>query len=155
MILLKKPGAMNEITYSVNGVIIDTVKKAQIEGKNYGLNWLVTGLEADTMNNCTIRVGQDTERTFEIYVEKSNIFDPTESGAVLLLSADGRTNDTSTERRTQWQYTNQSGKTISTKFNDFNWENNGWIFDEDEGRTCLRISNGANIEIPNKIIPGL
>ena len=147
----KEPGAMNEITYSVNGVIIDTVQKAQIEGKNYGLNWLVTGLEADAMNNCTIRVGQDTERTFEIYVEKSDIFDPTESGAVLLLSADGRTNDTSLERRTQWQYTNQSGKTISTKFNDFNWENNGWMFDEGEGRTCLRISNGANIEIPIKL----
>ena len=147
----KEPGAMNEITYSVNGVIIDTVKKAQIEGKEYGLNWLVTGLEADTMNNCTIRVGQDTERTFEIYVEKSNIFDPTESGAVLLLSADGRTNDTSLERRTQWQYTNQSGKTISTKFNDFNWENNGWVFDESEDRTCLRISNGANIEIPIRL----
>lgn len=147
----KEPGAMNEITYSVNGAIVDTVKKAQIEGKEYGLNWLITGLEADTMNNCTIRVGQDTERTFEIYVEKSDIFDPTESGAVLLLSADGRTNDTSLERRTQWQYTNQSGKTISTKFNDFNWENNGWVFDEDEGRTCLRISNGANIEIPIKL----
>ena len=112
---------MNEITYSVNGVIIDTVQKVQIEGKNYGLNWLVTGLEADTMNTCTIRVGQDTERTFEIYVEKSDIFDPAESGAVLLLSTDGRTNDTSLERRTQWQYTNQLGKTISTKFNNFNF----------------------------------
>lgn len=147
----KESGAMNEIIYSVNGVIIDTVQKAQIEGKEYGLNWLVTGLEADTMNTCTIRVGQDTERTFEIYVEKSNIFDPTESGAVLLLSADGRTNDTSLERRTQWQYTNQFGKTISAKFNDFNWENNGWVFDENEGRTCLRISNGANIEIPLRL----
>ena len=147
----KGPGATNEITYSVNGIIGDTVKKEQIEGKEYGLSWLVTGLEANAMNSCTIYVGQNSERTFEIYVEKSDIFDPTESGAVLLLSADGRTNDTSLERRTQWQYTNQSGKTISTKFNDFNWENNGWAFDEDEGRTCLRISNGANIEIPIKL----
>lgn len=146
----KEPGAENDITLSVNGVIMDQVSKVQLEGSENGLSWLVTGLEADIVNSCSIRVGQDVERSFEIYVERSEIFDPIQSSAVLLLSSEGRTNDTSLERRTKWEYTNYNEKTISTKFNDFNWENNGWKTD-DEGKVCLRISNGANIEIPIRL----
>ena len=146
----KKDGDSNDITLSVNGVIMDQVSKVQLPGSVNGLSWLVTGLEADIINTCSIRVGQDIERSFEIYVEKSDIFDPVQSSAVLLLSSEGRTNDTSLEKRTKWEYTNYSGKTISAKFNDFNWENNGWKVDG-EGKVCLRISNGANIEIPIRL----
>jgi hypothetical protein len=32
-------------------------------------------------------------------------------------------------------------------FKNFNWYNNGWLFDENNV-TCLRISNGAEISIP-------
>ena len=35
------------------------------------------------------------------------------------------------------------------KFNNFNWFNNGWYRDKDEGnKTCLRVSNGASLSIP-------
>jgi len=36
-------------------------------------------------------------------------------------------------------------------FNNFNWYNNGWITDDD-GETCLRISNGASINIPLNVM---
>ena len=37
------------------------------------------------------------------------------------------------------------------QFNNFNWYNNGWVTD-DEGNTCLRISNGASIRIPLQVM---
>jgi hypothetical protein len=40
-----------------------------------------------------------------------------------------------------------SNNGINAILKDFNWYNNGWCEDEN-GRTCLRISNGASIEIP-------
>jgi len=33
------------------------------------------------------------------------------------------------------------------KFKNFNWYNNGWVFD-DNNTTCLRVSNGAEVSIP-------
>jgi hypothetical protein len=46
------------------------------------------------------------------------------------------------ERRKQWSY-----KSIKASLNNFNWYNNGWVLDENS-RSCLRISNGASVEIP-------
>lgn len=33
------------------------------------------------------------------------------------------------------------------EFKNFNWYNNGWVFDENN-ITCLRVSNGAEVSIP-------
>jgi hypothetical protein len=61
------------------------------------------------------------------------------------LDAVGRSNSTSLEKRLDWSYGN-----IKAILNDFNWYNNGWYTDAD-GRPCLRISNGASVEIPLKL----
>jgi hypothetical protein len=42
---------------------------------------------------------------------------------------------------------NKRGEKIKAQFNNFNWYNNGWQQD-DEKKTFLRISNGAELKIP-------
>lgn len=72
---------------------------------------------------------------------------------ILNLAAAGRTNGENDFKRVHWYNTNKDTTTerkeddSGTQFNNFNWQNNGWIKDS-EGNTCLRISNGANIFIP-------
>jgi hypothetical protein len=46
------------------------------------------------------------------------------------------------ERRSVWSDNNYSAKLLN-----FNWDNNGWMIDE-AGRQCLRVSNGASVELP-------
>ena len=70
----------------------------------------------------------------------------------LLFDAKGRSSEESVSNRKHWNYTkfNDKGeKTIdvTAEFNNFNWYNNGWKTD-DEGQTCLRISNGAEFILP-------
>jgi hypothetical protein len=115
-------------------------------------------LEPNKTNICTITANGVGTRSVQIYCEYSNIFDPYKEGDVLLLSADGRTNDTSRELRENWEYVNSKRKTIEPIFRNFNWLNdgNGWIMDLDERypeserkqRSRLRITNGASLEIP-------
>jgi hypothetical protein len=70
----------------------------------------------------------------------------------LLVSFDatGRSNRETDVTRATWSYKNPkigSSKTYVGEFENFNWYNNGWITDEN-GLTCLRISNGAKFKIP-------
>jgi hypothetical protein len=66
----------------------------------------------------------------------------------LLFEAKGRSNEESVASRQNWRYTNAlQGVDVSAAFNNFNWYNNGWKPD-DEGHTCLRISNGAEFILP-------
>ena len=58
----------------------------------------------------------------------------------------------SASNRKYWNYTklNDDGEevvNVTAEFNNFNWYNNGWKTD-DEGQTCLRISNGAEFILP-------
>ena len=138
-------GYKNSITLMVNGVVIaDDIQETQYEGQS--LQWNVTGLQPDSKNICEIICGSGS-RNFEIFCHYSNIFDPTTDGAILMLGAEGRTNNTSLERRLEWKYTNDRGITYNADLKNFNWNNNGWVIDE-SGRDCLRISNGASVEIP-------
>jgi hypothetical protein len=63
------------------------------------------------------------------------------------FSANGRTNNVSLERRLEWQYNSSKGN-FSADLKDFNWNNNGWLKDNATNKDCLRISNGASVEIP-------
>jgi hypothetical protein len=63
-----------------------------------------------------------------------------------MLKTEGRSNNTSLERRLEWKST-YGNKTTSAKLENFNWYNNGWVTD-DNNRVCLRITNGAKVEIP-------
>lgn len=66
----------------------------------------------------------------------------------LVFEAKGRSNEESVSNRKHWNYTNEDqGVNVTATFNNFNWYNNGWKPD-DEGHTCLRISNGAEFILP-------
>lgn len=83
-------------------------------------------------------------------------------GAVLELTASGRSNNESRLKRAQWpnKATVSSNKIlkkynsdtqvydpVNIELNGFNWYNNGWMKDEDNN-SCLRVSNGASVYIP-------
>lgn len=144
-------GYKNSLTFIVDGVVVaDDVSEAQNTGES--LRWNVTGLQPNSKNVCEIICGSGS-RSFEIYCQYSDIFEPTKDGSVLMLSAEGRTNSTSLERRLDWKHTNDRGTTYTATLKDFNWNNNGWKIDESTGRDCLRISNGASVEIPLVLFP--
>ena len=140
----KPEGVTNTIIPSINGVSLDAVYFPQQEGK--ALIWHVSGLVPNQDNICALSCN-GTTREVTIYCEYSNIFDHIVDDAVVLLGTEGRSNNTSLERRLQWEYTNDKNETLKANLIDFNWKNNGWYTD-DAGRNCLRISNGAKVEIP-------
>lgn len=74
------------------------------------------------------------------------------SGLFLNLTSEGRSNNENKTSREIWSYTNASNETTAVKFNNFNWYNNGWILDETTEKPCLRISNGASVSIPLKVL---
>ena len=137
--------AENTIRLLVNGVEQGTITYAQKQG-DAGLIWNVTGLIPNANNTCAVQSG-GVSREVIIYCEKSDIFDEVTGSSYLLLNADGRTNDVSLEKRLIWEYKNNYDKTIKASLLNFNWDNNGWVKDND-GRACLRVSNGASVEIP-------
>lgn len=74
-------------------------------------------------------------KTHIIKVKPATISVEPEEGALLELTAFGRTNQE--ENPGVWT----SGD-ITTTFKNFNWKSNGWVQDDD-GDTCLRLSGGA------------
>lgn len=131
----------NIIQESINGV----GQTREIVQSNQPIEWNVTNLIPNQKNECSISCeGSENTQTFFIYCEKSDIFDEASPSTLALsLKSDGRTNDTNLDKRLQWNY-----KNIFAKLLGFNWENNGWIKDEDSDRVCLRINNGAEVQIP-------
>lgn len=93
----------------------------------------------ETRRDITFLVEQDPNRTMEV-VQKDFLR--------LMFDAKGRSNAESISNRQQWNYVNEKqGVDLAAKFNNFNWYNNGWMPDND-GNTCLRISNGAEFILP-------
>ena len=111
------------------------------------LRWDLTDYEVGS-NTYTISAGSSS-KTFVLTVEEdtSRNMNILTSGLALNLDSTGRSNNENETSRKTWSYKNADGITTAVTFNNFNWYNNGWINDE-EGRTCLRISNGASISIP-------
>ena len=64
------------------------------------------------------------------------------------LSANGRTNNESLLTRQKWQYT-YNEDVYDCLLDNFNWYTNGWNTDEN-GRSYLKISDGASVRIPLK-----
>jgi hypothetical protein len=67
----------------------------------------------------------------------------------LFLSAQGRTNNE--QNPAIWSFTpvsasGETGTAITTTFENFNWESNGWVIDDD-GDTCLRLNGDARATI--------
>lgn len=88
------------------------------------------------------RLSTAIERTHLITVNKASIDVHPEEGAILDLSAIGRSNAESNPAK--WE-----SNGITTTFEGFNWKSNGWIAD-DNGDTCLRVSGGAKAIINMK-----
>ena len=99
-------------------------------------------------NNFQVKLNNSVSKEFSVQVKPdSREMDIIDDGATLLLnySAAGRSNVESLSRRSQWLSTGYLKSPIV--FNNFNWYSNGWVSDEDSN-SCLRLSNGASIEIP-------
>ena len=113
------------------------------------LTWDLTDYEVGT-NNYTISAGNGSvSKNFVLYVaeDESRDMNIVNTAIALNLDSSGRSNNEVASSRETWTYTNLSNVKTAVKFNDFNWYNNGWILDENN-KSCLRISNGASIEIP-------
>lgn len=89
------------------------------------------------------------EKIFTVRVEQDSRNMNIVEGGYLIYDAEGRSNQENASSRATWLSTG-SLKT-AVEFNNFNWYNNGWITDDD-GNTCLRISNGASIRIPLQVM---
>ena len=109
--------------------------------------WNITDYEVGN-NSYAIMVGS-ASLPLNIFVEEDTErdLDILQGGLVLNLDSAGRSNLENISSKTRWVSTDPSNSGIAVKFNNFNWYNNGWIEDENK-KTCLRISNGASIEIP-------
>jgi hypothetical protein len=136
----------NTIIQSVNG-INEEVTETQVKGKS--LEWSVTNLNSNQNNICEVTCN-NVSRAVSIYCQHSNIFDETTDAAALLLNANGRSNNTSLERRLSWSFTDNNNNTVNANLIGFNWNSNGWMKDNQQ-RDCLRINNGASVEIPLKL----
>ena len=109
--------------------------------------WNITDYEVGN-NSYAIMVGS-ASLPLNIFVEEDTErdLDILQGGLVLNLDSAGRSNLENISSKTRWVSNDPSNSGIAVKFNNFNWYNNGWIEDENK-KTCLRISNGASIEIP-------
>lgn len=108
--------------------------------------WNITDYNIGS-NNYTIQVGSTSKAiNFEVEKDENRNLDIIAGGLVLNLEASGRSNEENIGSRTTWISKNTEIKT-SVNLENFNWYNNGWMEDE-FGKSCLRISNGASIDIP-------
>ena len=90
-----------------------------------------------TERSISFRVSQDPNRSMEL-VQQAQL--------ALCFDATGRSNSESESNRILIN-DYLSKENIPAKFIDFNWYNNGWILDNNR-KACLRISNGASLELP-------
>ena len=113
--------------------------------------WSITNYELGN-NVFTISCGA-VSKTFEVEVIEDQLRDLNilKTGMALMFDSKGRSNKENKTSRENWTYTDANGATTAVKFNNFNWYNNGWITD-DNGDSCLRISNGASISIPLQVM---
>ena len=129
-----------------NGVLIGT---RQITSNNAEWEyWEITNLAVNDSAYYTIKVGTepyDYSRNFTFDISVDPLRDmklARENDLKVNFVATGRSNSESKLSRETLEI---NGKRAI--FKNFNWYNNGWLFDEDNV-TCLRISNGAEISIP-------
>lgn len=124
------------VTYSANQMLSWNITDYVIGTNNYAI---VCG---STRKNFTVIVEKDTVRNMEILT----------GGLVLNLDSSGRSNEEYPSSRSTWT-SKDTPVATAVRFKNFNWYNNGWIQDEN-GRSCLRVSNGASIEIPISSLGG-
>lgn len=117
----------------------------------------IADAELDVLNRYSITCGEDDNETVR-EIEINVIQDPNrmdfgvqkQGDLVYLLNTvgSGRSNNESEIKRQTLVYKkSETSIPIVATLSNFNWYNNGWIRGAD-GKTCLRISNGASLSIP-------
>ena len=109
----------------------------------------IVDFDLGMLNTYTISYEENPEDIISRDIEFRVIQDPTRkdfgiqktSYLTLNFDASGRSNSESELKRASWSYDDKNAT-----FENFNWYNNGWI--TENGKTCLRISNGAKFSIP-------
>lgn len=136
------------ITLYKNGVQVGTreLDSSQVREWQY---WEITNLTVDDSSYYTIKVGTDPysySRNFNFTI----LIDPLrdmklakKDNLKVNFIATGRSNSEGKLGRETYLINNDK----YVEFKNFNWYNNGWIFDENN-TTCLRVSNGAEVSIP-------
>lgn len=142
-----------ETHYYINNSEIPTSPLEVDYSPTAWLKWRVMGYQVGDNQIFTIRTGTTTVSIpMDIKEDTKRNLDIVSAGLYVNLSAAGRSNNENAQSRETWVYRDPNASNVTppvteVKFNDFNWYNNGWITDDD-GETCLRVSNGASIEIP-------
>lgn len=108
--------------------------------------WNITDYQVGN-NNYTITTGKSKPLALHILVEEDTERDLEikTGGLVLNYETVGRSNEENITSKTSW--VSSTSNKVAAIFEGFNWYNNGWIEDE-SGRSCLRVSNGASVTIP-------
>lgn len=109
--------------------------------------WTLTNLQAGQNTTYQVRIGHDENETWATVPDFTVLADPrnmgiASTGLQVNIDSRGRSNSESAKKR--------SSLTVgdaNAVFNNFNWYNNGWVMD-DTNTTCLRISNGASVDLP-------
>jgi hypothetical protein len=121
-----------EVHLSKNGVEIEGSPRSVEAASTTWSYWEISNLQVD----------QETKRNFTFNI----LEDPRHMGVIstpsISFESKGRSNSESKTKRETLVLNNKKAT-----FSNFNWYNNGWVFDSDQ-TTCLRISNGASISIP-------
>lgn len=133
-----------------------TVTYSTENTKNFEIFEIVDAIETvdeenPIMNYYTITAGEapPKEISFQVVIDKSRPMKlAADENLLLKFSSAGRSNNESNITKTTWSYQkSENDPKFVGQFEDFNWYNNGWITDQN-GDTCLRISNGAKFHIP-------
>lgn len=136
------------ITLYKNGVQVGTreLDSSQVREWQY---WEITNLTVNDSSYYTIKVGTDPysySRNFNFTI----LIDPLRDMKLVKKDnlkvnfiATGRSNSEGKLGRETYLINNNK----YVEFKNFNWYNNGWVFDENN-TTCLRVSNGAEVSIP-------
>ena len=150
------------VYFKKNNVELDNSPQTITNTGNYSY-FEIANAEIGVLNRYSISCGEGENETVR-YIELTVVQDPnrTDFGVQktnfltyeINTIGSGRSNNESEIKRQTLSYTYTTKennidveKTISAKFNNFNWYNNGWARDENN-KTCLRISNGAQLSIP-------
>lgn len=138
-----------EVQLYKEGVLISTVNP-QYNATGGWLTWDLTELYAVGTNHFSIRCGiTSRDITFEVTTEGSRDLGLVQTEALMLnLSATGRTNEESADKRAIWADPKTSQ--YNTEFSNFNWYNNGWKTDtgaNEKFGSYLSIANGASAKI--------
>lgn len=137
-----------EVHYFINSAEIPTSPLYIDYSKTAWAKWRVNGYSVGD-NTFTLKCGSTSVPiSIEVAEDTTRNLDIVKTGLHVNLSSVGRSNAENQQSRKTWESTSlYDGSITAVDFKDFNWYNNGWVTDDD-GATCLRISNGASIEIP-------